>query len=50
MCQYIRRQGIEAADKKRYRKNKPYKRADYPGQKVQIDVKYVSSYCTDIYH
>lgn len=25
--------------------NKPYKRADYPGQKVQIDVKFVPSYC-----
>lgn len=24
---------------------KPYKRADYPGQKVQIDVKFVPSYC-----
>ena len=27
------------------RKNKPYARAEYPGQKVQIDVKYVPSYC-----
>ncbi len=26
--------------------NEPYKRAEYPGQKVQIDVKYVPSYCT----
>lgn len=25
--------------------NKPYQRAEYPGQKVQIDVKYVPSYC-----
>ena len=24
---------------------KPYKRADYPGQKVQVDVKFVPSYC-----
>ena len=24
---------------------KPYKKADYPGQKVQIDVKFVPSYC-----
>lgn len=31
--------------KKRKRKLKPYKRADYPGQKIQIDVKYVPSYC-----
>lgn len=45
MCQYIRRHGIEKADKKKYRKNKPYKRADYPGQKVQIDVKYVPAEC-----
>lgn len=45
MCQYIRRQGIEQTDKKKYRKNKPYMRAEYPGQKVQIDVKYVPSYC-----
>ncbi len=27
------------------RKAKPYKRADYPGQKVQVDVKFVPSYC-----
>ena len=45
MCQYIRRQGIEQTDKKKYRKNKPYMPAEYPGQKVQIDVKYVPSYC-----
>lgn len=45
MCQYIRRQGIEQADRKRCRKDKPYKRADYPGQKLQLDVKYVPSYC-----
>ena len=31
--------------KRTVRKNKPYKRAEYPGQKVQIDVKYVPSYC-----
>lgn len=30
---------------KKKRKNKPYKRAAYPGQKIQIDVKYVPSYC-----
>lgn len=27
------------------RKNKPYQRAEYPGQKVQVDVKYVPSKC-----
>ena len=31
--------------KRTVHKNKPYKRAEYPGQKVQIDVKYVPSYC-----
>jgi len=30
---------------KKKRKNKPYQRADYPGQKVQVDVKYVPSAC-----
>ena len=31
--------------KKQERKPKPYKRAEYPGQKVQIDVKFVPAYC-----
>ena len=31
--------------KKKGAKPKPYQRADYPGQKIQIDVKYVPSYC-----
>lgn len=31
--------------KKRKRTLKPYKRAEYPGQKIQLDVKYVPSYC-----
>ena len=30
---------------KKKRKPKPYQRAAYPGQKIQIDVKYVPSYC-----
>ena len=30
---------------KKKRKNKPYQRAEYPGQKVQVDVKYVPSDC-----
>lgn len=30
---------------KKKRKNKPYKRASYPGEKVQIDVKFVPSNC-----
>ena len=35
----------ETAEKRQGYKPKPYKRADYPGQKVQIDVKFVPSYC-----
>lgn len=31
--------------KNKSRKLKPYMRADYPGQKVQIDVKFVPSWC-----
>ena len=31
--------------KKVKKKLKPYKRADYPGQKIQIDVKFVPRYC-----
>lgn len=31
--------------RKAKRKPKPYKRAEYPGQKIQIDVKYVPNYC-----
>lgn len=31
--------------KRKAKKPKPYKRAEYPGQKVQIDVKYVPSRC-----
>ena len=31
--------------RKSSRKNKPYQRAEYPGQKVQMDVKFVPSYC-----
>ena len=30
---------------KQARKSKPYQRAEYPGQKVQVDVKFVPSYC-----
>lgn len=31
--------------KKQPRKNQPYQRAEYPGQKIQMDVKFVPSYC-----
>lgn len=32
-------------EKRKARKAQPYKRASYPGEKVQIDVKFVPSYC-----
>lgn len=32
-------------EKRTARKPKPYERAAYPGQKIQIDVKFVPSYC-----
>ncbi len=32
--------------KKQTKKPMPYQRAEYPGQKIQIDVKFVPSYCT----
>ena len=35
----------ERPEKRKGYKPKPYQRADYPGQKVQIDVKFVPSYC-----
>jgi transposase InsO family protein len=36
---------LKPKKKKRSRKPKPYQRADYPGQKLQIDVKFVPSEC-----
>ena len=35
----------EEAKAKQTKKPKPYQRADFPGQKVQIDVKYIPSRC-----
>ena len=35
----------ETTEKRKGYKPKPYKRADYPGQKVQVDVKFVPAYC-----
>lgn len=35
----------EEPEKRKGYKPKPYERASYPGQKIQIDVKYVPSYC-----
>ena len=38
-------QDKKAGKDRKKRKNKPYQRAAYPGQKVQVDVKYVPSEC-----
>lgn len=46
MLRAIRRLHLEETPKKRNGyKPKPYMRAEYPGQKVQVDVKYVPAYC-----
>lgn len=46
MIRLIRKLGLEQEPYKRKGyKPKPYQRAEYPGQKVQIDVKYVPSWC-----
>ena len=46
MLRAIKRMGLcETPEKRKGYKAKPYQRADYPGQKVQIDVKYVPVYC-----
>jgi transposase-like protein len=46
MCRALRRMQLDDRTKKRKGyKPKPYAKAEYPGQKVQIDVKYVPSYC-----
>lgn len=45
MLRVIRRLNLEPPAKKpKESKVKPYKRAEYPGQKIQIDVKYVPTY------
>lgn len=46
MLRVIKRLGLEERPEKRKGyKPRPYQRAEYPGQKVQIDVKFVPSYC-----
>lgn len=46
MLRAIRRLRLEECPEKRKGyKPKPYMRAEYPGQKVQVDVKYVPAYC-----
>jgi hypothetical protein len=41
----VRRLFGEGKQKKQAKKPQPYQRAEYPGQKVQIDVKFVPSSC-----
>jgi len=41
----VARMFAQPKKKKAKKKPKPYRRAEYPGQKVQIDVKFVPSYC-----
>ena len=46
MLRVIKRMNLETVPAKRKEyKPKPYERAAYPGQKVQIDVKYVPTFC-----
>ncbi len=46
MLRAIRRLKLDKSPYVRHpRKSKPYTRADYPGQKVQIDIKFVPNYC-----
>lgn len=46
MCRALKRLNLNEEEKKRKGyKPKPYQKADYPGQKVQVDVKYVPNYC-----
>lgn len=45
MVRVISKLGLDPSVKHKGHKPKPYKRAEYPGQKVQIDVKFVPNYC-----
>ena len=46
MCRALKRMQLKSEEKARKAyKPKPYTAAEYPGQKVQIDVKYVPGYC-----
>ena len=40
-----KRRAEKGSGKRKRRKNKPYQRAEYPGQKVQVDVKFVPEAC-----
>ena len=46
MLRAIRRMKLDKAPcARKPRKPKPYQRADYTGQKIQVDVKFVPNYC-----
>ncbi len=46
MLRVIRRMNLKVSpDKRKEYKPKPYAKAEYPGQKMQVDVKYVSTSC-----
>ena len=46
MCRALKRMQLKSEEKARQAyKPKPYEAAEYPGQKVQIDVKFVPGYC-----
>ena len=45
MLRVIRKWGLAETEKRKEYKPKPYVRAEYPGQKVQIDVKFVPGWC-----
>ena len=46
MCRALKRMQLKCEEKAHQAyKPKPYAAAEYPGQKIQIDVKYVPSYC-----
>ena len=45
MIRVLRKWVQPEIEKRTARKNKPYMRAEYPGQKVQVDVKFVPSCC-----
>ncbi len=36
---------VRGNEKRKNRKNQPYQRAEYPGQKVQVDVKFTPREC-----
>lgn len=49
MCRAIKRMQLDKGNEKRSKyKPKPYQQAEYPGQKIQIDVKYVPKYCVAV--